>query len=66
MEWGCQLADQINAVCTVEASTAGQILYEKCGYELREQFSLEVSEKFKHRLSRGGVRFMVRPRKVTD
>ena len=60
------MADQINAVCTVEASTAGQILYEKCGYKLQEEFSLAVSERFRHRLSPGGIRFMVRARKVAD
>jgi hypothetical protein len=66
MEWGCQLADQINAVCTVEASTTGQILYEKCGFNLKERFSLQVSERFKNRLSPSGIRFMIRPRKMKE
>jgi hypothetical protein len=58
------LADRLNAVCTVESSSAAQPLYEKFGYELKEAFPCEVSERFQHRLGPGGVRFMVRRRKV--
>lgn len=63
MKWGNDLADSIGAVCTVEASGAGMQLYEKWGYELQDDYPLEVSEKFRHRLTSGRIRFMVRHRR---
>jgi hypothetical protein len=62
VKWGCDLADRINATCVVESSGAGQRLYEKCGFELREDYTLEAGEKFSDRQNKGKVRFMVRPR----
>jgi GNAT superfamily N-acetyltransferase len=61
VKWGCDMADQINATCVVESSGAGKRLYEKWGFELQEDFVLDVDEKFSDRKSKGSVRFMVRP-----
>lgn len=40
VKWGCDLADRINAICTVEASGPGRALYEGCGFELQEAESV--------------------------
>jgi hypothetical protein len=61
MGWGCRLADEIKAICSVEASGAGLKLYEKHGYILQEEYTLQVPERLGP-APKGAVRFMVRPR----
>ncbi|KAL1604057.1 hypothetical protein SLS60_005649 [Paraconiothyrium brasiliense] len=63
VDWGNRLADDLNAVCIVEASGMGQPLYEKFGYEVQELVGLKDDARFNRRMDGTIHRFMVRPRR---
>jgi hypothetical protein len=63
VEWGNKLADEINAVCVVEASGMGQRLYESFGYEVEELVGLLDDARFNERMEGAIHRFMMRPKK---
>ncbi|KAF2008737.1 hypothetical protein BU24DRAFT_415486 [Aaosphaeria arxii CBS 175.79] len=50
VDWGNRLADEMNAQCIVEASGMGQPLYEKFGYEVKEQVGLKDDARFNDRM----------------
>jgi hypothetical protein len=64
-KYGCDIADKLNAVCTVESSGMAAPLYKKFGFLTKKDFKLEARKKFDDR-ERGNIIFMVRPRPGHD
>jgi len=49
MKWGMDLADEIDALCTVESTPEGQNLYKKFDFTVQHDVVLDVPEKFASR-----------------
>ncbi|KAF2115165.1 hypothetical protein BDV96DRAFT_646186 [Lophiotrema nucula] len=60
-EWGTRMVDDMNALCTVEATTSARWMYEKAGFVVERHFALEVPDKFSDRPVER-LFIMVRPR----
>lgn len=49
VEWGSRIADDMNAICIVEASGMAQRLYERAGYAVEELTYVKDDERFRGR-----------------
>jgi hypothetical protein len=43
VEWGCDQADELGIMCALAASTAGEAVYKKHGFEVKMAIELDLS-----------------------
>ena len=43
VKWGCDQADELGIICALAASTDGEAVYKKYGFEVKEAVELDLS-----------------------
>ncbi len=43
VEWGCKQADELGIICALAASTAGEAVYKKHGFVVKQVNELDLS-----------------------
>jgi hypothetical protein len=62
VQYGCDLADKLDAVSVVESSGMGELLYKKHGFGVSKRYRLEARREFEER-ERENIVFMVTGRR---